>query len=317
MRHHVTEEARHLSFARHYLKRRVPTLGPVKRQVLAVMTPVILGTMAQLMMQAPSDLIARYAIPPEVVREAYTDNPEHRAHTVVVAAQGPAPRPRARVGQRGDPSTVGRPGHLGRRPTLTEATEPEHARAGRRPSEIMVGVVDPHRLVGLLATPERLRVVAAIVLGRATMADISDATGLSDREIAEALSRLVAVGLVETVDGSFVVDEEAFTLAARSASQSDAADGDPLDERGRILRRTFDEGRLVEIPTKRSTRLVVLDEIVQRFEIGTRYTEREVNESIAQLHPDTAALRRYLVDEGLMSRGSGEYWRIGGTVELD
>ena len=28
MRIHVTEEARHLSFARHYLKREVPKLGP-------------------------------------------------------------------------------------------------------------------------------------------------------------------------------------------------------------------------------------------------------------------------------------------------
>ncbi len=34
------------------------------------------------------------------------------------------------------------------------------------------------------------------------------------------------------------------------------------------------------------------------------------------LHPDHAALRRYLVDEGFLSRASGEYWRSGGTVPL-
>ncbi|MGZ4709613.1 MAG: AurF N-oxygenase family protein [Acidimicrobiales bacterium] len=83
MRHHVTEEARHLSFARHYLKRTVPRLGLVKRQVLGLLTPVILGTMAQIMMQAPSDLIARFDIPAEVVRAAYVDDPDHRAQTVV------------------------------------------------------------------------------------------------------------------------------------------------------------------------------------------------------------------------------------------
>jgi hypothetical protein len=32
---------------------------------------------------------------------------------------------------------------------------------------------------------------------------------------------------------------------------------------------------------------------------------------------DHAALRRYLVDEGLLGRGAGEYWRTGGTVEID
>ena len=48
-----------------------------------LLTPVILGAMAQIMMQAPSDLIARFDIPAEVVREAYVDNPDHRAETVV------------------------------------------------------------------------------------------------------------------------------------------------------------------------------------------------------------------------------------------
>ena len=43
MRIHVTEEARHLSFARHWLKQRVPTLGPVRRFVLSIGAPLILG----------------------------------------------------------------------------------------------------------------------------------------------------------------------------------------------------------------------------------------------------------------------------------
>lgn len=82
MRHHVTEEARHLSFARHYLKHEVPQLGWVRTEVLAIATPLILGTMAQLMMRVPDDLIERFAIPDDVVREAYTDNAGHRSATV-------------------------------------------------------------------------------------------------------------------------------------------------------------------------------------------------------------------------------------------
>jgi len=83
MRHHVTEEARHLSFARHYLKQEVPGLSWARTQVLSIATPLILGTMAQLMMQVPHDLIERFDIPDEVVREAYADNPDHRTETVV------------------------------------------------------------------------------------------------------------------------------------------------------------------------------------------------------------------------------------------
>jgi hypothetical protein len=33
-------------------------------------------------------------------------------------------------------------------------------------------------------------------------------------------------------------------------------------------------------------------------------------------HDDTAALRRYLVDEGLLDREAGEYWRAGGSFDI-
>ena len=83
MRHHVTEEARHLSFARHYLRQEVPRLSWPRRQLLAVATPLILATMAQLMMQVPGDLVATFGLPDEVVAQAYRDNPDHARETVV------------------------------------------------------------------------------------------------------------------------------------------------------------------------------------------------------------------------------------------
>ena len=35
-----------------------------------------------------------------------------------------------------------------------------------------------------------------------------------------------------------------------------------------------------------------------------------------RFHPDHAALRRYLVDEGFLTRDAGFYWRSGGTVAI-
>ena len=82
MRIHVTEEARHLSFARHYLKQRVPRLSPARRLVLSIGAPLILGGMAQLML-LPSRQIRRiHEIPAAVIREAYLDNPAHRIETI-------------------------------------------------------------------------------------------------------------------------------------------------------------------------------------------------------------------------------------------
>jgi hypothetical protein len=76
MRIHVTEEARHLSFARNWLKQRVPGLDPVRRTILAIGAPLILGEMGGLMMKPSPSLIREHRIPAEVVREAYDDNPE-------------------------------------------------------------------------------------------------------------------------------------------------------------------------------------------------------------------------------------------------
>ena len=81
MRIHVTEEARHLSFARHYLKHTVPGLPRRQRVRLAVAAPLILGTMAQMMLKPSRQLITRYQIPRAVIAEAYTRNPGHRAET--------------------------------------------------------------------------------------------------------------------------------------------------------------------------------------------------------------------------------------------
>jgi hypothetical protein len=81
MRIHVTEEARHLSFARHYLKRTVPALTPARRAALAVGAPVVLASMAQLMLVPSAQVIATHQIPKNVIDEAYRNNPEHHRRT--------------------------------------------------------------------------------------------------------------------------------------------------------------------------------------------------------------------------------------------
>ena len=85
---------------------------------------------------------------------------------------------------------------------------------------------------------------------------------------------------------------------------------------GGVLRPFVSDGRIVALPAKHGKRLVLLDWLAQDFEPGVRYTEAMVNLIIGQRHPDTAALRRYLVDDGFMSREAGVYWRSGGSTEL-
>jgi hypothetical protein len=80
MRIHVTEEARHLSFARQYLRNVVPTLSRVKRHSIAIQAPFILATMAAVMMRPPRSLVRAYAIPKDVLADAYGPGSAARAN---------------------------------------------------------------------------------------------------------------------------------------------------------------------------------------------------------------------------------------------
>jgi hypothetical protein len=84
--------------------------------------------------------------------------------------------------------------------------------------------------------------------------------------------------------------------------------------RDRQLRVFMDGGRVETMPARQSRRRRLLDVIAQAFEPGVRYPEQRVSEFLSAIHPDHAALRRYLVDEQFLSRSGGEYWRSGGTV---
>jgi hypothetical protein len=78
----------------------------------------------------------------------------------------------------------------------------------------------------------------------------------------------------------------------------------------KVLRAFVSAGRLQDIPAQEKKRLVVLRWVRERcFPEARDYPEREVNERLASLHEDTAALRRYLVESRLMSRSSGIYRR--------
>jgi len=180
---------------------------------------------------------------------------------------------------------------------------------------------DAVRLVGLLAGEDRRRVVAALILGDTTVGQIGARTGLGTRAVVTALHRLADGDLVVSgADGSYQLLGEAFRLAARTAApEPDAVGGDAGDAPpgvARVLRAFVSEGRLRSIPSARSKRLIVLDLIAQDFEPGQRYSERRVNAMLGRWHPDHAALRRYLVDEGFLGREAGEYWRTGGTVDV-
>lgn len=180
----------------------------------------------------------------------------------------------------------------------------------------------PEVLVGLLAEPERLRVVAALVLGARSPSELIEATGLDQRDVGRALQRLETGGLITSAADGFTLDTAVFKDVARTAAPPrKAEDHGYADEQTESVIRTFvRDGRLLRLPAQRARRRTVLEHVAHTFEPGTRYSEHEIDAVLrawcAGGTADHVSLRRHLVDEGLLTRAGGEYWRSGGWVDV-
>jgi hypothetical protein len=162
-----------------------------------------------------------------------------------------------------------------------------------------------------------MRVFAAVLLGASTPTEVVDRTGITLRDAMAALRRLGDGGLVMDHDGVLTARPELFAEAAKEHAAVRHPD-EPLDPdaaRAAVLRVFIVEGRLTSIPAPRGKRRIVLEHIARSFVPGVRYPERDVNAILRAWYPDHAALRRYLVDEELLARDAGVYWRIGGPTD--
>ncbi len=69
------------------------------------------------------------------------------------------------------------------------------------------------------------------------------------------------------------------------------------------------DGTLISIPVKLHKKLAVLRHIASELSPDTKYPEKHLNEIISKFHPDTAALRRYMIEYGILKRdGESVYW---------
>jgi len=69
------------------------------------------------------------------------------------------------------------------------------------------------------------------------------------------------------------------------------------------------DGTLISIPVKLTKKLAVLHHIARDLSSETKYPEKELNLIIAKYHDDTAAIRRYMIEFGILERDSASvYW---------
>jgi predicted transcriptional regulator len=173
-----------------------------------------------------------------------------------------------------------------------------------------------------LADATRLKIVGLLAQEPLTVEQLAAMLDVWPSTASHHLARLAEIGLVSArAEGYYSIyslntaalEQMAQRLLARETLPAMAAEVD-MDAFDRKVWRDFatTDGRLKQIPAQRKKLLAVLRHLATLFEPGARYGEKQVNEMLARYHEDTATLRRELVDNHLLDRKSGEYWRVAG-----
>lgn len=83
------------------------------------------------------------------------------------------------------------------------------------------------------------------------------------------------------------------------------------EERIKVLNKYLKEdGRLTNFSMKEKNKIILLREIIKRFEVGKIYSEKELNLILKSVFDDFVTLRRYLIEYRLLERkpDGSAYW---------
>ncbi|MFC4323009.1 DUF2087 domain-containing protein [Litchfieldia salsa] len=107
--------------------------------------------------------------------------------------------------------------------------------------------------------------------------------------------------------------EDHFVKFHKGAKMVDERYATTEEEKRKVLLTYFkqgEDGKLDTFPSKEKRKLIVLQNIVKRFDHSKKYSEKEVNEILKTIYSDFATIRRYLIEYGFMERSKdcAEYW---------
>ncbi len=175
-----------------------------------------------------------------------------------------------------------------------------------------------------LADRSRLAIVSSLLERPQYVEEIAQRHGLAPSTVSFHLRKLEKAGLVSGSKEQYYVvfrtNDDIFNTTLRELVSAPPAgkelqDGRMEAYRRKVLDSFFRNGRLEKLPAQHKKRLIVLEQFALRLEPGRRYSEQEVTGLIVPLFDDYCAIRRLLVDEGLIRRDEACYWREGTTED--
>jgi hypothetical protein len=171
---------------------------------------------------------------------------------------------------------------------------------------------------------ERLRIAALLLEEACTLEEIATRLKLRPVDLPRQLTQMEKLGLLEKEGQRYCLNHKALETLSRMvlAGRRPAVEAHSNDENAGDFERTviknysLSDGRLKEIPMQEKKLLAILKHVVQVFEPGVRYSEKQVNDALKRFHPDSATLRRALVDRRMIEREQNgtAYWLPGNEI---
>lgn len=173
-----------------------------------------------------------------------------------------------------------------------------------------------------LSDANRLKIVGLLAQGEYSVEQMAEMLDLRPSTVSHHLSRLAKANLVSARSESYyniysletnTLEAMSQRLLARDTLPTVTAEVD-LDayDRKVISNFTDQQGRIKQFPSQQKKFEAILRYVVQDFQPGERYTEKQVNAILARFSEDVASLRRGLIEAKMMSRADDGslYWRI-------
>ena len=171
----------------------------------------------------------------------------------------------------------------------------------------------------VLANENRLKLVGILSQSECSVEDLAARLALKEPTISHHLMKLKELNLVEMralgnthlykLNGETLssLNKSLFT-SKQMANWTKDISSSAWEEK--VLRSYLDGDQIREIPASRKKRFVLLKWLINKFDLGRTYSEKEVNEIIKRHHPDSATIRREFIGYNLMKREQGIYERL-------
>ena len=173
-----------------------------------------------------------------------------------------------------------------------------------------------------LANENRLKILGMLANRECGVEELAILLDIKAPTVSHHLSLLRELGLLDmrmdgndhlyrlNIDNLQNMNKEMFS-SLTSDQVATLVDEEVYEAWERKVLNTFLEGdQITAIPTGYKKRLVVLKWLVNFFKEGIRYAEKDINTILEQHHFDYCYFRRAFIENGLMVRENGVYWRI-------